>query len=159
RAAAESSDWARAAGYYAASRVQEDSREGRWGVALAREKMPRRVLARSGPERSFVDVGYLADGRALVIGVEPRYVVGREVESGHELWRFEHTDRIDVATVVARGQVRLVSAESTRYLDGATGQLLGTLPNTELPCPQEAVPSRVRLRQRAEGQVELVAET
>src|SRR5262249_22667629 len=135
RAAEERSDWGRAAGYYAASRVHHDTREGRWGVALAREKMPRRVLARTGPARSFVDVGYLPDGRAVTIAVEPRHVVVRDVDGGRELWRVEQVDRLDAATLVAGGQVRLWSANAVRYLDGATGKLVATFPATDLPCP------------------------
>ena len=151
RAAEVSSDWGRAAGYYAASRIEDDSREARWGLALAREKTPRRVLARTGPEQSFLDVGYLPDGRELVVGFEPPYVTGREVESGRELWRFEHEERLDRAAIVEDGEVRLVSPEAVRFLDGATGRLLGVLAPTDLPCPQEPLTSRVRIRLGADG--------
>ena len=159
RAAEASSDWGRAAGYYAASRLHADSREGRWGLALARQKMPRRVLSRSGPERAFDDVGYLPDGRELVVGLEPPWVVGREVESGRELWRVEPAGRVDAVSLVAKGQVRVVTGRRSEFLDGATGEKLANLAEGDLPCQREAAASRVRRRVDAAGAPEVVVDT
>src|SRR5262249_38817327 len=54
RAAEAASDWARAAGYYAASRIERDSDEARWGYALAAERVSPRVSVRRGPPGAFL---------------------------------------------------------------------------------------------------------
>src|SRR2546426_4214490 len=79
RAAEQGSDWGRAAGYYAASRLENDSLEARWGSALARQRIPHRLFARRGADQSAVDVGFLEDGRALQLAVEPPFLIGREL--------------------------------------------------------------------------------
>src|SRR5260370_38896826 len=49
--------------------------------------MPRRLFARRGRNQSVSDIGFLKDGRALALAVEPPFVIGRELETGRELWR------------------------------------------------------------------------
>src|SRR5262249_43469838 len=87
RAAEATSDWARAAGYYAASRIERDSAEARWGYALAAEGVSPRVAVGSGPTEAYLDVGPLADGRLITIGRQGSVLVGSDLESGKELWR------------------------------------------------------------------------
>src|SRR5262249_30815343 len=85
RAAEQESDWGRAAGYYAASRIEHHPPEASWGSALARGRIPRRLFARRGPNRSALAAGFLRDGRAFTLAGEPPYLMGRALESGREL--------------------------------------------------------------------------
>ena len=145
RAAEESSDWARAAGYYAASRIEHDSRESRWGYALARERMAPRLFARRGPNRSAIDAAYLKDGRALVLAFESPVVIGRELDTGRELWRFQPPrlpQRLSLA-ILPTGQVRLDAFDRRFYLDAATGGLVGSFSSGALPCWSAPVPPPV----------------
>src|SRR5262249_36057063 len=89
REAEQRSDWGRAAAYYAASRIEHDSKEARWGYALARQRIPRRLFARRGPDQSALDAGFLPDGRGLALALRPPFLIGRELDTGRELWRFE----------------------------------------------------------------------
>ena len=144
RAAEESSDWARAAGYYAASRIEHDSRESRWGYALARQRMPHRLFARRGPDHSVVDVGFLQDGRPLALAVEDPFVIGRELDSGRELWRFRLDARGQAWAILPTGQIRLQVGDQRIYLDAATGRLIGSfLRNRGSPCKSGPVPPPV----------------
>jgi len=137
-------DWARAAGYYAAARVQHDSPEGRWGYALAYEKMPRRSFARRTADRAFVDVAVLRDGRELALGLEPPWVIARDPRTLRELWRYQHAEPLSRLAVVPGGQVRLQLQSMVRYLDGATGRVLASFPRGQpAPCASASVPSRV----------------
>ncbi len=152
RAAEQSSDWGRAAGYYAASRIEHDSRESRWGYALARERIPRRLFARRGPDQSAVDVGFLKDGRALALAIETPFVIGRELETGRELWRFQPSAAAEMPDFLPTGQIRLASRDQRVYLDAATGRLVGSfLQGEALPCWSGPVPPPVVLT--AEGLV------
>ena len=93
------SDWARAAGYYAASRMERDSPEARWGYALAAERTSRRLFSRRGPAGSFLDVGELADGRLITLGQQGSFLVASELETGRELWKTElpeNTQTVDL---------------------------------------------------------------
>ena len=72
RRAEDVSDWARAAAYYAASRVQNDTAAARWGIALARERMPERGTR---PDRRA--------GRVRRRGRAPRRNRGRAREPAH----------------------------------------------------------------------------
>src|SRR6266851_5784601 len=145
RAAEESSDWARAAGYYAASRIEHDSRESRWGYALARQRMPHRLFAHRGVDQSVVDVGFLKDGRALAIAVEPPFVIGRELDTGRELWRFQSAAQTQTLSFLPTGQIRFDVARNQRvYLDAATGRLVGSFSFVEFfPCRSGPVPPPV----------------
>jgi len=147
RTAERESDWGRAAGYYAESRLEQDSREARWGYALARQKMPRRLFARRGADQSVIDVGYLRDGRALALSVEPPFLVGRELDSGNELWRFRATPRSGLTNIEPTGEVRVDTGENLAYLDGATGKLLGSFRvGDATPCPTAPFPPAVLLK-------------
>ncbi len=144
RAAEQSSDWGRAAGYYAASRIEHDSRESRWGYALARQRIPRRLFARRGPEQSVVDVGFLKDGRGLAVAIEFPFVIGRELETGRELWRFQPGAPAQRLTVLPTGQVALFVNEQQFYLDAASGGLIASfLRGGVSMCPSGPVPSPV----------------
>ncbi|HET6982634.1 MAG TPA: WD40 repeat domain-containing serine/threonine protein kinase [Myxococcaceae bacterium] len=155
RDAEKESDWARAAGYYAASRIQHDSREARWGYALARERMPHRLFARRGPDDSVLDVGFLRNGVALTVAAEPPFVVGRELESGRELWRVELPGSLAEAHVSRASQVELILGDRRVVLDAANGRLLETfVRGEELPCGSGSSPPRVLFR--AEGLVSTV---
>jgi serine/threonine protein kinase/WD40 repeat protein len=141
RAAENDSDWGRAAGYYAESRIEQDSREARWGYALARQRMPHRLFARRGADQSVIDVGYLHDGRALALSVEPPFLVGRELDSGKELWRFESTPRSQFTGIEGTGTVKVELGGSQTYLDAGTGELLGAFRSNEAtPCPSSPFP-------------------
>ncbi len=147
RAAEQSSDWGRAAGYYAASRIEHDSRESRWGYALARQRMPHRLFARRGPDQSVMDVGFLKDGRALVLAVEDPFVIGRELDTGRELWRFQPDRPMLQRTPLAilpTGQIRINLGQQLVFLDAATGRLVGSfLLGEVLPCWPGPVPPPV----------------
>jgi WD40 repeat protein/tRNA A-37 threonylcarbamoyl transferase component Bud32 len=146
RAAEQSSDWGRAAGYYAASRIEHDSRESRWGYALARQRIPHRLFARRGPDQSVVDVGFLKDGRALALAVEPPFVIGRELETGRELWRFQPAappPRTSLA-ILPTGQIQLNLGLRRVYLDAAAGRVVGSFSMGEaFPCWSGPVPPPV----------------
>jgi serine/threonine protein kinase/WD40 repeat protein len=152
RDAEKESDWGRAAGYYAASRVHHDSREARWGAALARQRMLPRLLARRGPEQSVLDVGYLRNGVALAVGAEGAFVVGRELDSGRELWRFELSEPLREVNINPGGQVQLTLGDRRIDLDAANGGLLQTLRHGEgVSCRSGPSPAPVVIR--AEGLV------
>ncbi|HUM12655.1 MAG TPA: WD40 repeat domain-containing serine/threonine-protein kinase [Myxococcaceae bacterium] len=121
RRAEDVSDWARAAAYYAASRVQNDTAAARWGLSLSREKMPQRASVLTGAPGAFTDVEVLADGRlvALEAGKDDARVY--DVASGRTLWTARSEEPITEARITS-GAVRLASARSTRVLDVLTGE-------------------------------------
>ena len=134
-AAEQKADWGKAAGYYAASRLHHDSLEGRWGAALARESIPRRLFARSSADRSYLDVGYDRDGRAIVLALEAGQVIVRDLESGLERWRHRASGSITDASFSPGGLVRVLEGGHLTYLDGTTGGPLETFDMTErYPC-------------------------
>jgi serine/threonine protein kinase len=79
-------DWSKAAAYFAAARVQHDTTEERWGLAVAGEQITERLLSRHGPAESLTDVGVLPDGRVIALGHALGRIEIREVESGKTLW-------------------------------------------------------------------------
>ena len=141
------SDWARAAGYYAASRVERDSAEARWGYALAAERTSRQLFSRRAPPGSFIDVGALADGRMISLGRQGRYLVGSDVGTGQELWRAELPENAQGFTLRPNHLVNLAVATTKRMVfDVATGLVLGTFDSVEgLPCRDSPVPPPVVL--------------
>ena len=144
RAAERSSDWGRAAGYYAASRIENDSLEARWGTSLARQRIPHRLFARRGADQSAVDVGFLQDGRAFQLAIEPPFLIARELEGGRELWRYQLFAAAQGATVQPTGQVRVLGGEQWIYLDGATGRVLASFVRARgSPCRGGSVPAPV----------------
>jgi len=158
RDAARGSDWARAAGYYAAARVQADSREGRWGVALAGARMPRRILARSGPPGAYAAIGHLADGRGLLLAFEPGAVVGRELETERELWRYPVAEPpSEHYGMAGNGQVHLRQRDLIVYLDAATGRKLAEFrPETGIPCGAPPLPAPALLVRTPDGLGDLI---
>src|SRR5262249_9696966 len=135
RSAEQKADWGKAAGYYAASRLHHDSVEARWGTALARERIPRRLFARSGVDRSYLDVGYDRDGRAIVLALEAGQVIVRDLESGLERWRYRAGGSIADAFLLVGGLVRVLEGVHFIYLDATRGRLLDTFDRTgRYPC-------------------------
>ncbi|HUM12657.1 MAG TPA: WD40 repeat domain-containing serine/threonine protein kinase [Myxococcaceae bacterium] len=120
RRAEDVSDWARAAAYYAASRVQNDSAAARWGIALAREKIPERGTILTGEPGAFADVDVLPDG--TVVALEKRSTHARlyEVASGRTLWTAPTEEPIKSARI-SGGSVRLGVGHLLRVLDERTG--------------------------------------
>ena len=146
RTAEASSDWARAAGYYAASRVEGDSQEARWGYSLAAERTSPRVFTRRGAAGAFVDVGARADGRLVTLSRQGRLLVTSDLETGNELWRWELPESTQAITLLPN-QLVGVSGSGGRLgktlLDAATGQLLGSFDDSGLPCRRSPLPPPV----------------
>src|SRR5262249_42224258 len=67
-------DWPKAAASFAAARAQHDTTEERWGLAVASERIPTRILSRHGPAGSFADVGHLPDGRIVAVGLAEKRI-------------------------------------------------------------------------------------
>jgi serine/threonine protein kinase/WD40 repeat protein len=135
RAAEQKADWGKAAGYYAASRLHHDSQEARWGSALARERIPRRLFAKSSVDRSYLDVGYDRDGRGIVLAIETGQVIARDLLSGQERWRYQAGERFSDANLLGDGLVRISEPGHLLYLDGITGGLIDNFDLTEPhPC-------------------------
>src|SRR5262249_2372542 len=86
RSAEATSDWARAAGHYAASRIERDSEEARWGYALAGERIPPGTMPRRASPESFLDLAPLDDGRMVALGKRGQLLVGSDVQTGKDLW-------------------------------------------------------------------------
>ena len=121
RRAEDVSDWARAAAYYAASRVENDTMVARWGIALARERLPERGTTRTGPPGAFTDVDVLPEGTVVALETRDRAARLYEVATGRTLWTVETVDRIHDARITS-GAVRLSSGRLIRILDERTGQ-------------------------------------
>ena len=146
RAAEQASDWGRAAGYYAASRLERDTREARWGYALARQRLPHRVVARNGTNQSAIDVGFTPDGQAVVLAHEPPWLIGRELESGREQWRLQSPAPITDTRLLFGGLLRLWSPDRMLYFEGPTGRLVEAFDRANgIPCPWGPPTRRVLL--------------
>jgi hypothetical protein len=153
RAAEATSDWARAAGYYAASRIERDSDEARWGYALAAERVSPRVAVRRGPPGAYLDVGPLADGRLITIGRRDRILVGSDLETGKELWRSELPSGAQAISLRPRQLVAmrstspgspLLTLTGRTFLDAASGRFLGSFDAVEgIPCSRTPFPPPV----------------
>jgi len=135
-AAEREADWAQAAAYFAAARAQHDTPEARWGVALAGERAPERILSKHGPAESFIDVDVLPDGRLIALGYSSSGVGVREVESGKTLWSYA-SEPVLGARFLPGGQVRLGVRGSLVFHDAATGKQLGRYDRNTVgwPCP------------------------
>ena len=121
RRAEDVSDWARAAAYYAASRVENDTMVARWGIALARQRLPERATTRTGPPGAFTDVDVFPGGVLVALETRDRSARLYEVATGRTLWTLETENRIDDA-LISSGAVRLYSGGLIRVLDARTGQ-------------------------------------
>ncbi|HET6984496.1 MAG TPA: protein kinase [Myxococcaceae bacterium] len=121
RRAEDVSDWARAAAYYAASRVENDTMAARWGLALARERLPERGDTRAGPPGAFSDVDVLPDGTVLALETRDRSARLYEVTTGRSLWTAQMETPIQDARIIS-GSVRLLSGYVHHVLDESTGQ-------------------------------------
>ena len=136
RTAEQQSDWALAAAYFAAARTQHDTPEARWGVALAQERAPERLLSPRHSPGSFTDVGVLPDGRMVVLGSTSNRFEVRELETGKELWS-RSSELIAAAALLPGAQVRLSLPAGWSFFDAATGKQLGTFDRETVgrPCP------------------------
>jgi serine/threonine protein kinase len=142
-AAQQSSEWSRAAGYYAASRIEHDSREARWGIALSRERIPRRLFARQGKTGEYVDAVLTPNGSISVLGLEESAVFLRELETGRELWRYELSEPVRGA-FISGNKVNLLTPTSARYLDLSSGNVVASFERaTGAPCLGSPPTSRV----------------
>ena len=121
RRAEDASDWARAAAYYSASRIEHDTPVARWGSALARERMPERGSVLSGPPGAFTDVDVLPDG--TLVSLESREDTARiyEVATGRTMWSARLPEPVNRARITG-GAVRVTFGHLTRVLDLVTGQ-------------------------------------
>src|SRR5262249_48362037 len=128
-------DWSKAAAYFAAARVQHDTTEERWGLAVASERVTERILSRQGPAESFADVSVLPDGRVIALGGAVDRVEVREAESGKTLWTRSGEPNLDAAFLPA-GRVRLEHPNDWSFHVPATGRELGRWPRSSgYPCP------------------------
>jgi tRNA A-37 threonylcarbamoyl transferase component Bud32/WD40 repeat protein len=128
-------DWSKAAAYFAAARVQHDTTEKRWGLAVASEQMTERILSLHGPAESFTDVGVLPDGRVIALGRALARVEIREAESGKTLWTHSGEPVLD-AVLLSGGLLRLSRSGGWVFLDAATGRELQAWPRSSgSPCP------------------------
>jgi hypothetical protein len=99
RRAEDVSDWGRAAAYYAASRLQTDTTAARWGLALARERMPERGNTLTGGPGAFTDVDVLPDG--TVVALETRKTLARlyDAATGRTLWNTQTEEPMRTAGI------------------------------------------------------------
>jgi tRNA A-37 threonylcarbamoyl transferase component Bud32/WD40 repeat protein len=146
RRAEDVSDWARAAAYYAASRLQNDSTAARWGLALARERMPERGSALTGGPGAFTDVDVLSDG--TVVALETRANLARlyDASTGQSLWTAQMEEPIQSARITS-GAIRLRSGHLSHILDEHTGQELFMLDgDRESLCRNGPATRRARIQ-------------
>ena len=120
RRAEDANDWARAAAFYAASRMQADSAAARWGIALAREKMPDRGKVVTGPPGAFSDLDVLPDGTVVALDLRRTEARLYEVSSGRTLWTARTEEPLKGGQIVG-GSVRVSVGHLTRVLDERTG--------------------------------------
>src|SRR5260370_15392099 len=108
--------------------------------------MPQRLLGRRGRNQSVMDVGFLEDGGALALAVEPPFVIGRELDTGRELWRFQPAapPTRTSSAILPTGQIQLNFGQQRVYLDAATGRVVRSfLLGQVLPCWSGPVPPPV----------------
>ncbi|HET9158847.1 MAG TPA: WD40 repeat domain-containing serine/threonine protein kinase, partial [Myxococcaceae bacterium] len=142
--AEEDGDWSKAAAYFAAARAQHDTREEQWGLAVAGERIPERILSRHGPAGSFTDVGVLQDGRVIALGQSSDRVELREADSGKTLWT-RSSGPVFGAEILPGGVVRVLLADDWAFHDAATGHEVLRWPRSSgYPCPG-AFPPRASL--------------
>ncbi|MGO9829206.1 MAG: hypothetical protein ACLPJH_03630 [Myxococcaceae bacterium] len=155
-------DRSKAAAYFAAARAQHDTTEARWGLAVASEQMPERILSLHGPAESLTDVSVLPDGRVVSLGHAQGRVEIREVESGKTLWTLSG-EPVQEALLLARGLLRLSRAGGWTFHDAATGHELLTWPRSlGYPCrgafpPRTATLNGQLLHQEEAGGTRIVA--
>src|SRR5262249_19616900 len=114
-------DWARAAAYYAASRIEHDSPQARWGYPLAREKAPRRVLAMRGKPLSMWNVSFLPDGTPWTLAMEGPSIIARSLDGGRELWRFDAPEPVN-GVAISDGYVKVYGRKTEDYLNLISGR-------------------------------------
>ncbi|HET9156057.1 MAG TPA: protein kinase, partial [Myxococcaceae bacterium] len=121
RRAEDVSDWGRAAAYYAASRVENDTMAARWGVALASQRLPERGSTQTGPPGAFTDVDVLPEGTVVALETRDRAARLYEVATGRSLWTAQMEKPIQGVRITS-GVIRLLSGHIYHVLDERTGQ-------------------------------------
>ena len=121
RRAEDVSDWGRAAVYYAASRVENDTMAARWGIALASQRLPERGSTQTGPPGAFTDVDVLPEGTVVALETRDRAARLYEVATGRSLWTAQMEKPIQGARITS-GAIRLLSGHIHHVLDERTGQ-------------------------------------
>src|SRR5262249_45960295 len=127
-------DWARAAAYYAASRIEHDSPQARWSYPLAREKAPRRVLATRGKPLSMQDVSFLSDGTPWTVAAEGATIIARSLDGARQLWRYDAPGPVQ-GVVVSGVYVRVAAGKFVEYLDPISGRRIERFERGLIPCP------------------------
>ena len=126
-------DWARAAAYYAASRIEHDSLQARWSHPLAREKVPRRVLATRGKPLSMRDVSFLPDGTPWTVEMGGTAIIARSLDGARELWRYAPSGPVN-EIAISDGYVKVAGAGTLEYLDASSGQRIESFGVDPKPC-------------------------
>ena len=128
-------DWSRAAAYFAGARAQHDTREARWALAVASERITERIVSLHGPAESLTDVVALPDGRMISLGLASDRVEIRDVDSGTLLWS-RAGDSVLSGELLLGGRLRLTHADRWDFRDAATGDELTSWPRAwGYPCP------------------------
>jgi serine/threonine protein kinase/WD40 repeat protein len=128
-------DWSNAAAYFAAARVQHDTPEERWGLAVATPRLTQRTLSLHRPPGTFTDVGLLQDGRVYSAGRAPDRIEVREVDDGKTLWTLPAEPGLGF-TVLPGGMIRFDRSDGWDFRDAATGRKLLQWPRSSgFPCP------------------------
>jgi serine/threonine protein kinase/WD40 repeat protein len=145
RRAEDVGEWARAAAYYAASRVEHDTAAARWGTALARERLPQRQSALHGSAGAFSDVDTLKDGTLVALDKRGNAARLYEATTGRILWTAQLDGPIYTAHITD-GSVRLRLASGIHVLDELTGkeQFVWDT-DAEFPCRSGPVTRRARI--------------
>jgi WD40 repeat protein len=128
-------DWASAAAYFAGARAQHDTREARWALAVASERITERIVSLTGPAESLTDVAALPDGRIISLGLASDRVEIRDVDSGKTLWT-RSGDSVLTGELLPGGRLRLTHGDRWDFRDAATGDELTSWPRARgYPCP------------------------
>jgi serine/threonine protein kinase len=155
-------DWSKAAAYFAAARVQHDTPEERWGLAVASERLTERILSLQGPPGAFSDVGVLPDGRAFSVSRVPGRLEFREVEGGKTLWTLPAEPALGFL-VLPGGLIQLTRPDGWDFHDAATGRKLLAWPRSSgFPCPGVFPPVAALLngqllRQEKDGSTRIIS--
>jgi tRNA A-37 threonylcarbamoyl transferase component Bud32 len=126
-------DWARAAAYYAASRIEHDSPQARWSYPLAREKAPRRVLAARGKPLSMWDASFLPDGTPWTVGMEGASIIASSVDGPRTLWRYDPPGPVE-GVAISDGYVKVFGRKTRDYLDPISGRIVESFAPERAPC-------------------------
>ena len=140
RSAEQESDFAGAAAFFAASRVQHDTKEARWGTTLALARAPTVAEVRRGPSGALLEVGFLPDGRAVRLSLEngkPSIVL---LDNGSVLWSGARAPVL-AAALLPGSTVRFSVPDGWDFHDLRSGALLHHQARRDgRPCPGPTPP-------------------